>query len=144
MKILDFLDQNPLVGIAITIFCFVGFILGLIVGGKYSWAQLGTFSSFFKQREYFILKKVVGDGYESEKIYLFQRVKTKNNPVTYSREFYLRKDSNFSLWGDLSEGITENIIFEVRTLKKDSNGKISSLEGYKFKTNLPKENIVVS
>lgn len=82
--------------------------------------------------------------YPDEKIYVFQKVKIKKYSAVYSRKFYLKKDSNFTMSG--SEDFKEDVIFKVEEIEKNHNNRISlltiSLPKIEFSSNLPKDNLV--
>lgn len=147
MELTHYLNEHPLVGVAVITSLFLGFISGFLCVGKIMWANIGTFSAFFKRGKYYILKNVVavGDTREEKKIYVFQEVKIKNYHATYSRKFYLRRDSKFSMPG---EDFKEDIIFKVEEIEKNIHNRISSLlisfVKIEMSSNLPTENLVLS
>ncbi|HRH31391.1 MAG TPA: hypothetical protein PK950_01875 [Candidatus Paceibacterota bacterium] len=147
MQIIHYLNQHSLVGLAILIALFLGFFLGFITVGKKLWADIGSMSLFFKEGECYIFKYRVGD-YGDNQIYVFQKVTIKNHTAKYSRNFYLTKDSNFSLWGyGGSHDFAADVVFKVEKVNKRMDGKISDLHlrvvKIKMSSNLPKGNVVV-
>lgn len=92
---------------------FISFLIGIRKGT----ATLGSFNSFFKEDKIYILRGEIGNN-ETEKIYIFQKVKKKRRGVIYSRKYYLKKNVGIKI-----EGLKAGVILEVENIERTSVSK---------------------
>lgn len=138
MNIIQYLNEHPLVGPALILVLFFGFIIGFVTYSKVSFGKLGSLDSFLKKDSYYYVCEIIGEAGDNP-IWIIKKVTLNGTNASYSRKFYLRPHAVAPF-----NGIPLKTIFKIDSKEYYISGEVSeinvSIPQFGF-SGIPSENL---